>query len=84
MPRCNSARPSRAVACVRPPEAGSVVIEDASVAAAYVTSLAGHYQHQVARPWHEVAEDVGEQVQAVIGTRGAFRTAGDLAAFVCR
>ncbi len=72
------------VTCVRPSGAGPVVIEDASVAADYVSSLAGHYQPQVARPWRDVAEDVREQVQAVIDTRGTFRTAGDVAAFVCR
>jgi SAM-dependent methyltransferase len=72
------------VTCVRPTGAGAVVITDASVAADYVNSLASHYQPQVARPWHEVAEDVRERVQAVIDTEGEFRTAGDVAAFVCR
>jgi hypothetical protein len=61
-----------------------VIIEDAAVAADYVSSLADHYQPQVARPWPDVAEDVRGQVQAVIDTEGEFRTAGDLAAFVCR
>lgn len=73
-----------AVACVRPSRAGAVIIEDASVAADYVSSLAGHYQSQVARPWAEIAEDVGELVQSVIDTTGHFRTAGDVTAFVCR
>jgi len=36
------------------------------------------------RAWGDVAEDVRGQVQAVIDTEGEFRTAGDLAAFVCR
>jgi hypothetical protein len=72
------------VTCVRPSRASPVVIEDASVAADYVSSLADHYQAQVARPWPEVAEDVRDQVQAVIDTEGGFRTAGDLAALVCR
>jgi SAM-dependent methyltransferase len=72
------------VTCVRPTGAGPVVITDASVAADYVASLADHYQDQVARPWAEVAEDVREQVQAVIDTEKEFRTAGDVAAFVCR
>jgi hypothetical protein len=44
----------------------------------------GHYQSQVARPWPDMAEEVREQVKAVIDTTGEFRTAGDLAAFVCR
>jgi hypothetical protein len=61
-----------------------VIIEDAAVAADYVSSLADHYQPQVTRPWRNVAEDVRRQVQAVIDTEGEFRTAGDLAAFVCR
>lgn len=74
----------RQVTCVRPSGAGPVVITDASVTADYVASLAGHYQDQVARPWGEVVEGVREQVQAVIDTEGDFRTAGDVAAFVCR
>ena len=73
----------RDVACVRPP-ATAVVITDASVAAEYVTSLAGHYQHQVTRPWQQIAGDAGDQVQAIIDASGQFRTAGDLAALVCR
>jgi hypothetical protein len=72
------------VTCVRATGAGSVVITDASVAADYVASLADHYQLQVARPWGEVVEDVREQVQAIIDDDGEFRTAGDVAAFVCR
>jgi hypothetical protein len=69
---------------VRPTGAGPVAITDASVAADYVASLADLYQPQVARPWGEVVEDVREQVQAVIDTDREFRTAGDVAAFVCR
>jgi SAM-dependent methyltransferase len=72
------------VTCVRPAKAAPVVIEDASVAADYVSSLGAHYQPQVTRPWREVAADVREQVQAAIDTKGEFRTAGDVAAFVCR
>lgn len=72
------------VACVRPPRPGPVIIEDAAVAADYVRSLAEHYQPQVTRDWRDVAEDVRGQVQAVIDAEGEFRTAGDLAAFVCR
>lgn len=74
----------RQVTCVRPSGAGPVVITDASVAADYVASLADHYEPQVARPWGEVVEDVREQVQAIIDSEGEFRTAGDVAAFVCR
>jgi SAM-dependent methyltransferase len=74
----------REVTCIRPARVGQVVIEDAAVAAGYVNSLASHYQAQVARPWREVVSDVREQVQAAIDTNGDFRTAGDVAAFVCR
>jgi SAM-dependent methyltransferase len=72
------------VTCVRPSTAGPLIIEDAAVAADYVSSLADHYQPQVARPWRDIAEVVRRQVQAVIDAEGEFRTAGDLAAFVCR
>jgi SAM-dependent methyltransferase len=71
------------VSCVRP-ASPPVIIRDAAVAAGYVASLADHYQDEVVRPWQDVAADVGQQVQAVIDAQGAFRTAGDVAAFVCR
>jgi len=73
-----------AVDRVRPDPVHPVVIRDAAVAADYVASLADHYQDEVARPWADVVEDVREQVQAVIGERGALTTYGDVAAFVCR
>lgn len=69
--------------CVRPP-ATEVVITDASIAADYAASLSGHYQHQITRPWHEIADDARNQIQAIIDTSGQFRTAGDLAAIICR
>ena len=47
-----------------------MIIQDAAVAADYVTSLADHYQAQVAQPWRDVAEDVREQVQAAIDAQG--------------
>jgi SAM-dependent methyltransferase len=72
------------VACVRPSQVSPVVIEDATVAADYVNSLASHYQAEVARPWREVVSDVQEQVQAAIDTNASFHTAGDVAAFVSR
>jgi SAM-dependent methyltransferase len=72
------------VTCVCPSGAGPVIIDDAAVAAHYVSSLADHYQPQVTRPWGDIAGDVRDQVQAVIDAEGEFRTAGDLAAFVCR
>lgn len=61
-----------------------MVIRDATVAAGYVASLAGHYQDETARPWDDAVEDVRQQVQAVIDGLGAFITSGDLGAFVCR
>jgi hypothetical protein len=72
------------VTCIRASQVSPVVIEDATVAADYVNSLASHYQAQAARPWHEVVSDVQEQVQAAINANGNFRTVGDVAAFVCR
>jgi SAM-dependent methyltransferase len=69
---------------LRPASTPPVVIRDAAVAAGYVASLASHHQEGTARPWHDVAEDVGRQVQAVIDDEGAFITSGDLAAFLCR
>lgn len=72
------------VTCIRPAQVSPVIIEDATVAADYVSSLASHYQAQVARPWREVVSDVQEQVQAAINANSNFRTVGDVAAFVCR
>jgi SAM-dependent methyltransferase len=71
------------VTCVRPACNPPVVIRDAAVAAGYVASLADHHQDGTARPWEDVAEDVRQQVQAVIDDKGAFVTSGDLAAFIC-
>ena len=72
------------VTCIRPAQVSPVVIEDATVAGDYVNSLASYHQGKVAPPRREVVSDVQEQVQAVIDTNGSFRTAGDVAAFVCR
>lgn len=72
------------VTCVRPAPVREVIITDAAVAAGYVNSLTGYYQGEVARPWAQVAGEVCERVQAVIDAEGAFRTAGDFAAFICR
>jgi hypothetical protein len=54
------------------------------VAAGYVASVADLYQHEVARPWAEVVQDVRRGVQAVIDADGAFTVSGDSGAFVCR
>lgn len=69
--------------CVRPP-ASAVIITDASIAADYTSSLAGYYQHQVGRPWRDVASEVGARVQAIIDAEGEFRTTGDLGVIICR
>jgi hypothetical protein len=50
----------------------------------FMHALADHDQPQVSPPWRDFAEDVREQVRVVIDAKGEFRTAGDLAAFVCR
>jgi SAM-dependent methyltransferase len=71
------------VRCVRP-DAGRVVIRDASVVADYVASVGDHYGPEVERPWPEVVEEVRRSAQRVIDTEGAFVTAGDVGAFVCR
>lgn len=72
------------VSCVRPTNAGQVVISDAWIAADYVASVADLYQGQVGRQWSDVVADVRREVQRVIDRDGAFITAGDVGAFVCR
>jgi SAM-dependent methyltransferase len=72
------------VTCVRPPGTAPVVVRDATVAADYVASVGDHYQNQVTQPWQGIVEDVCDQAQNIIDRTGAFITAGDLAAFVCR
>ena len=74
----------RSVACVRPQSQPPVIIRDARLAADFVASWASFYQHETTRPWPEVAEDVRQDVQAVIDHEGAFVCYGDVAAFVCR
>jgi SAM-dependent methyltransferase len=74
----------RSVITVRPAGAGPVIIRDAAVAADYVASVGDHYQHEVTRSWLDVAEEVRQEVQVLIDNEGAFRTSGDLAAFVCQ
>lgn len=72
------------VECVRPPVRGDVVITDANVVADYVASVGTAYEVEVNRSWAEVVEEVRVAVQAVIDRDGAFVTAGDTGAFVCR
>ena len=72
------------VTCRRPERLAPVHLRDANVAAEYVASVADHYQHEVARPWEEVVDDVRHAVQDVIDAEGAFTVSADCGAFVCR
>lgn len=72
------------VACVRPAGVAPVVVTDANVVADYVASVAGHYEHEIARPWSEVVTEVRDEVRRRIAADGAFVTRGDVGAFVCR
>jgi SAM-dependent methyltransferase len=72
------------VSCLRPPVKAPVVLTDAAVAAGYVASLADHYQAETTRPWHEVAEDVGEAVQREIDQNGVFVDSGVTGILLCR
>lgn len=72
------------VTCVRPHGVAPVTISDAAIAADYVASVADHYEHEIARPWSEVVEDVRRAVQKVIDAEGAFVVFGESGAFVCR
>lgn len=71
------------VECVRPADVPPVTLTDASIAADYVASVADHYEHETARPWPEVVEEVRAAVQRVIDTSGAFVVQADTGAFVC-
>jgi hypothetical protein len=72
------------VTCVRPPVRSEVVITDPGVVSDYVASVADAYQHQVEVPWDEIVEQTRQSVQIIIDREGAFITAGDTGAFVCR
>jgi SAM-dependent methyltransferase len=72
------------VSCVRPVGVAPVTIDDATIVADYVASVADHYQDEVARPWSEVVAEVRRAVHEVIDAEGAFVVAGDTGAFVCR
>jgi ubiquinone/menaquinone biosynthesis C-methylase UbiE len=68
---------------VRPVEVPPVRIVDARIVADYVASIAGHYQHEIARPWAEIVEAARKAVQRAIDTDGVFTVEGDTGAFVC-
>ena len=72
------------IRCIRPAAAGKVVITDADVVADYVASVGDAYQGEVNRPWSDIVGDVRSAVQAIVDRDGAFITAGETGAFVCR
>lgn len=72
------------VECTRPVGVAPASVRDAGVAAAYVESVADHYEAEVDRPWTDVVDAVRREVGAVISSDGAFDVAGDPGAFICR
>ena len=73
----------QSVTVVRPPDQAPVRLTDAGVAADVVASVADHYEHQVARPWAEVVEEVRRAVQATIDTQGTFEVTPATGALLC-
>lgn len=73
----------QSVECVRPSGVSPVALDDPSIAADYVASVADHYQPETSRPWREVVEDVGAAVQREIKAKGAFIIRGETGAFIC-
>lgn len=72
------------VTCVRPDDVAPVRLTDGAVAADYVASVADHYQHETARPWNDVVDEVRASVQREIDEHGSWVVAGDAGAFICR
>jgi SAM-dependent methyltransferase len=72
------------VSCVRPRSRPPVVIRDAAIVTDYVASWSSFYHDQTARPWPEVADEVGRRVQDIIDREGAFLDYGDPVTFLCR
>lgn len=68
---------------VRPGDVGRVLIDDPTVITDYLCSVADIYGPEVSRPWSDVVEAVGEQVQRIIDRDGRFVTAGDVGAVIC-
>jgi SAM-dependent methyltransferase len=60
------------------------VVTDADAFAAYVASVADHYQEQVTMPWDDVVEESRRRVAAVIERDGSFPITTTFGAFVCR
>jgi SAM-dependent methyltransferase len=71
------------VTLARPQDVAPVVLNDASIAADYLASVADHHQAEVARPWHEIVEQVRRSVQREIDDTGAFVVRGESGAFIC-
>jgi SAM-dependent methyltransferase len=63
--------------------AGQVFVDDASVVADYLSSVADTYGPQVSRPWPDVVEVVRQQVQQIVHRDGHFVTSGDVGAIIC-
>jgi hypothetical protein len=63
--------------------AAPVVIRDAAIVADYVASVRDHYEHESARPWTDVVDDVSAAVRRAIDTEGRFVVTGEVGAFVC-
>jgi len=72
------------VTVVRPRGPAPVRVTEPDVVAGVVASVADHYQHEVARPWADVVDDVRRRVAAVIDAEGVFEVAGAVGALVCR
>jgi SAM-dependent methyltransferase len=72
------------VTAVRPDGVAPVRVTDPDVVADYVASTADHHRDEIERPWADVVEDVRAAAAAVIAADGAFTTASDTGAFLCR
>jgi SAM-dependent methyltransferase len=71
------------VRLVLPTDVAPVELTDAAIAADYVASVGDHYQHQTARPWSEVVDDVRTAVQREVDANGAFVVRSQTGAFIC-
>jgi SAM-dependent methyltransferase len=68
------------VACPR----SDLVVTDVASLAAYVASVADHYEDQVDVPWTEVVRRVHGLASAAVATHGALTFSTGAGAFVCR
>lgn len=72
------------VQVVRPERSINACVRDADVVADYVASVGDHYARGLSRSWSDVVEEVRAEVRRVIEAEGAFTTASDPGAFLCR